>query len=120
MNTELLDLVRIANREFQEFISQVTLKGAKALESPGGVRRLEKIRLRLAQISQHLATLSKSSPPKAEVAYVVLKYRETLRTLGAVMQTLNFSLLAEKSRLEQVRGNLQAARAWATSFREIS
>jgi hypothetical protein len=120
MDNELLDLVRIANREFQEFIGQVTLKGAKALESPGGVRRLEKIHLRLAQISQHLATLSKSPPRKAEAAYAVLKYRETLKTLGAVLETLHFSLLAEKSRLEQVRGNLQAASAWAKSLREIS
>jgi hypothetical protein len=36
------------------------------------------------------------------------------------MQTLQFSLLAEKSRLENVRANMQAARAWATSVRETA
>ena len=36
------------------------------------------------------------------------------------METLQFSLLAEKARLKDVRANMQAARAWATSLREIS
>ncbi|HMD83649.1 MAG TPA: hypothetical protein VKO18_02980 [Terriglobia bacterium] len=120
MNNELLDIMRIANREFQEFIDQVTQNGAQVVESRGAVRRLEKVDLRLKEVSKFLAAESRASAPGPEAAYEVLKYRETLKTLRNVMETLQFSLLAEKARLENVRANLQAACAWATSLREIS
>jgi hypothetical protein len=120
MNNELLDILRIANREFQEFIDQVTQNGAQVVESRGAVHRLEKVDLRLKQVSHRLAAGSKSPAPEPETAYEVLKYREKLKALRNAMETLQFSLLAEKARLENVRANLQSACAWATSLREIS
>ena|SRR5271157_4683875 len=120
MNSELLDVIRIANREFQEFIDQVSQNGAKVVESRGAVRRLGKVDLRLKQVSKYLAGGSKSSASSPESAYEVVKYRETLKTLRSVMETLQFSLLAEKARLENVRANLLAARAWATSLQDVS
>ena len=120
MNDELLDIIRIANREFQEFIDQVAQNGAKVVESRGAVRRLEKVDLRLKQVSKYLAAGSRPSAQAPEASYETLKYRETLKTLRSTMETLQFSLLAEKARLENVRANLQAACAWATSLREIS
>ena len=120
MNNDLLDIIRIANREFQEFIDQVAQSGAQVVQSRGAVHRLEKVDLRLKQVSQHLAADSKPPTPGPEAAYEVLKYRETLKALRNVMEVLQFSLLAEKARLENVRANLQSARAWATSLREIS
>jgi len=120
MNNDLLEVMRIANREFQEFIEQVAQSGAQVVESRGAVRRLEKVDLRLKQVSQHLAAGSKSSTLEPEAAYEVLKYRECLKTLRNVMETLQFSLLAEKARLDNVRANLQSACAWATSLRDIS
>jgi len=120
MNNELLDIIRIANREFQEFIDQVAQNGAKVVESRGAVRRLEKVDLRLQQVSKYLAAESRPSAQAPEAEYEVLKYRENLKSLRSVLETLQFSLLAEKARLENVRANLQAACAWATSLREIS
>ncbi len=120
MNHELLDVMRIANREFQEFIDQVTQNGAQVVESRGAVRRLEKVDLRLQQVSRHLEAGSKSSALEPESAFEVLKYRENLKALRNVMETLQFSLLAEKARLENIRANMQAACAWAASVREIS
>ncbi len=120
MTDEPLDIIRVANREFQEFIDQVAQNGAKVVESRGAVGRLDKINLRLQQVSKFLAGGSKSSLHAPEVACEVLKYGESLQALRSVMQTLQFSLLAEKSRLENARANLQAACAWATSLREIS
>ena len=120
MDNELLDIIRIANREFQEFIDQVAQNGAKVVESRGAVRRLEKVDLRLKQVSEHLASAVKTSAQEPEAAYELLKYRENLRTLRNVIETLQFSLLAEKARLENVRANMQSACAWATSLREIS
>src|SRR5208282_1555912 len=105
MNNQLLDILRIANREFQEFIDQVTQKGAQVVESRGAVRRLEKVNLRLKQVSQHLAAGSKSPAPEPEAAYEVLKYREKLKALRNAMETLQFSLLTEKARLDNVRAN---------------
>ncbi len=120
MNNGLLDVIRIANREFQDFIEQVRQSGAKVVESRGAVRRLDKIDLRLKQVSEFLVAGARSSAQQPETAYEVLKYRENLKTLRSVMETLQFSLLAEKARLENVRANLQSACAWATSLREIS
>jgi hypothetical protein len=120
MNNELLDIIRIANREFQEFIDQVAENGSKVVESRGAVRRLDKVDLRLKQVSQSLAANSRSSVGVPEAAYELLKYRDNLKALRGVMETLQFSLLAEKARLENVRANLQSACAWATSVREIS
>jgi hypothetical protein len=120
MNNELLDVIKIANREFQEFIDQASQEGTKVVESRGAFRRLEKVDVRLQQVSQYLGALSGDSAPTPEEAYEFLKYRESLRTLRSTMETLQFSLLAERSRLENVRANMQAACAWATSVREIS
>jgi len=120
MNNELLDIIRIANREFQEFIDQVAQNGAKMVESRGAVRGLDKVDLRLKLVARYLAAESRSAAKAPEDAYEVLKYGENLKTLRRVMETLQFSLLAEKARLENVRANLQAACAWATSLRAIS
>jgi hypothetical protein len=120
MNNELLDIIRTANREFQEFIDQVSQNGAKVVETRGAMRRLEKVDLRLKHVSKCLAAVSKPSMESPEAAYQVLKYRENLKTLKNIMETLQFSLLAEKARLENVRANMQAACAWAESVREIS
>ena len=120
MNDELLELMRTANREFLEFIDQVAEKGAKAVASRGAARRLEKVDLRLQQIGEYLGATPKSFAQKPEAAYEVLKYRDTLKALRGVMETLQFSLLAEKARLENAKANLQAACAWANSLREIS
>jgi hypothetical protein len=120
MNNELLDIIRIANREFQEFIDQVAQNGARVVESRGAVRRLGKVDLRLKQVSEYLATGARASAEEPEAAYEVLKYRENLKILRNVIERLQFSLLAEKARLENVRANMQSACAWAASVREIS
>lgn len=120
MSSDLLDVLRNANREFQEFIDQVSQNGAKVVESRGAIRRLEKVNLRLAQVSEHLTSIPRLSAHQAEAAYQVMKYRNNLKTLQTVLETLQFSLLAEKARLENLRANLQSACAWATSVREIS
>jgi hypothetical protein len=119
MNNELLDVIRVANREFQEFLNLFAQNGEKVVESRGAARRLTKVDLRLKQVAKSLAE-SKPFAQAPEAAYEVLKYGENLKALRSVMETLQFSLLAEKARLENVRANLQAARAWATSLREIS
>lgn len=120
MNNRLLDVVRIANRDFQEFIDQVAQSGEKVVEPRGAVRHLTKVDLRLKQVSKILAADSRSSLQAPEAAYEVLKYQENLKTLRHIMETLQFSLLAEKARLENIRANMQAACAWATALREIS
>jgi hypothetical protein len=120
MGTELLEVIRDANREFQEFIEKVSQDGAKVVESRGAARRLEKLDLRLKQVSQHLDSASPSAAHQPEAAYQFMKYRENLKTLRNILETLQFSLLAEKARLESTRANMQAACAWASSVREIS
>jgi predicted nucleic acid-binding Zn-ribbon protein len=120
MTDDLLDAIRAANREFQEFIDQVAQSGAEVVESRGALRRLEKVQSRLREVAQYLAEEARSPARSPEAAYEILKYRENLKTLRSVMETLQFSLLAEKTRLENIRANLQAARAWAASLRELS
>jgi len=120
MSNELLDGIRSANREFQEFIDQVSQNGAKVVESRGAERRLGKVDRRLQHVAKLLAAHSPSSMKEPEAAYEILKYQETLKALRNVMGTLQYSLLAEKARLDNVRSNMRAASAWAASVREYS
>ena len=120
MNGSLLDIMRIANREFQDFLDDIAQSGEKVVGSHGALRRLTKIDLRLKQVSRLLAAETKFFAQTPDAAYEVLKYRDILKSLRSAMETLQFSLLAEKARLENVRANLQAACAWATSLRELS
>jgi len=120
VHKELLDIMRIANREFQEFIDQVRENAGRVAESRGAVRLLEKVDLRLKQVSKYLTAGFSSATQSPEAAYELRQYGENLKTLRSVVEALQFSLLAEKARLENVRGNMQAACAWATSLREIS
>ena len=120
MADELLDVIRTANREFQEFVAQASESGAKAGRIREAAHRLEKVDLRLKQVAACLAAGSRSAAQGSEAAYELVKYRENLKTLRTVMETWRFSLLAEKAHLENVRINMQAACAWAASLREIS
>ena len=120
MNEEFLEVMRNANREFQEFMDEVSRSGAGVVASHGAFRRLEKVDLLLRQVSQCLTSASRASADTPEVALVVLKYRENLKALRNIMETLQFSLLAERSRLENLRANMQSACAWAATLREIS
>jgi len=119
MTGELVENIRTANREFREFIDQAAQRSAKGVESRWVVRRLQGITLRLAQISEYLAA-SRPIMPAADAADDVRKYTENLKALRAVLETLQFSLLAEKARLETARANLRAACAWAMSLHNIS
>ena len=120
MDDQLLGIVRIANREFQDFVDLASKNNAKVVAARGAIRRLEKVNHRLQQITQLLAAQPRSLEPTPDEAYQLLKYRENLKALHGVMETLQFTLLAEKARLENVRANMQAACAWAASLQEIS
>lgn len=120
MDNELLDAIRIANREFQEFIEKVSEGGAKVVASRGALQRLCKLDQRLQQVGQQLDSASQVGAHHPEAAYQLMKYRENLKTLRTLLETLQFSLVAEKARLESLRANMQAACAWATSVRDIS
>lgn len=120
MSSALLDNVRLANREFQEFIEQVSKDGAKVVESRGALRRLAKVARRLEQVGEDLASAAHSTGHHPEAAYQMMKYRENLKSLRNVLETLQVSLLAERARIEHLRANMQAACAWASSLRDIS
>ncbi len=120
MNNELLIAIRLANREFQELIEQVAKNGGISVGSRGAIRRLGNVGLRLKAVSKCLSAGFKLSAQTRETDYEIVIYRDNLKTLRGAMETLQFSLLAEKARLENARGNLRAAGAWAASLREIS
>ena len=120
MRSELVDVIQIANREFQDFIDQVSESGAKVVEDRGAMRSLAKVNLRLQSVAKCLAASSKSSVKAPDAAHEILKYRENLKTLRNVIEKLQLSLLAEKGKIENLRANMRAARAWAAAVREIS
>jgi hypothetical protein len=120
MDGEFLDVIRIANREFQEFIDLVSQDGAKVVETRGAMRRLSRVDLRLKHVGKCLDSASRSTVEAPDAAYQVLKYRENLKALKSIMENLQFALLSEKARLDNARANMQAACAWAASVREIS
>jgi len=120
MTRELMENIRTANSEFQEFIDQAVQDQAKGVASRRMVTRIDRINLRLAHVSKVVATESKPIIPLAEAVDSIRSYRETLKSLRAVLETLQFSLLIEKARLDSARANLHAACAWAASLRDLN
>jgi hypothetical protein len=120
MKAEFVDVVRTANREFRELIEELSRNEMQFMRSRGAVRRLEKVSIRLSQVESYLTQRPKSSGRAAESEYEILKYRENLKALKTAFETLQYSLLVEKSRLDNARSNLQAAHAWADSVRQLS
>jgi hypothetical protein len=120
MSDRFLEIIRMANREFQEFIDEVAKNGAKVAKTRGAVRRLEKVAHRLSHVDGFLAQRAGPNLGGAESEFEILKYRENLKALKGVLETLQYSLLVEKSRIENTRANVQAASAWAQSLRQTS
>ena len=84
------------------------------------MRGLENINSCLKHVAQQFGADFQLFEREPAAAYEIMKYRETLLALRRHIESLEFSLLAERDRLERVRTNLQSVRAWATSLREIS
>lgn len=120
MNTRLLEVIRIANREIQELIDEVSQKGAKIVECRGALRRLGRLSLRLKQVDHYLAGGPKPAAKLAESEGEILEYKENLKALKTALETLQLSLAARKSHLENVRRNLEAASSWVASLRQTS
>ncbi len=117
MSSELLDSIRSANREFQEFIAMVSSDGGDGKEIKKAISRLARVHLRLKHISKCLALPLTFPLESVDVAEEVQRYGENLKDLKSFIEALQASLLAEKSRLDGARSNLQAARSWAESVR---
>jgi len=120
MKSELLQVIRTANREFQLFIGQGTPDLAKRPQARGANERLERINFCLKQVAQQMSADFGAAPREPSAAYETMKYRENLLALRRHIESLEVSLLAERDRLESVRANVRSARAWAAALREIS
>lgn len=119
MDARLVNAVRIANREFQDFIDAVANDGPNIAKSAEAVRRLRKIARRLSQVDRYLAH-PKASPATPDSEHEILQYRENLKALKKAIETLQYALLAEKSQIENTRANMKSASAWAHSLRQTS
>jgi hypothetical protein len=119
MDTRLVKTVRIANREFQEFVDEIAKVGPNIAKTGEAVRRLQKIARRLSQVDRYLAN-PRPLPATPESEYEILQYKENLKALKRAFETLQYALLAEKSQIENTRANMKAAKAWAHSLRETS
>ncbi len=119
MNDEMMNALEAASREFQDFVGQVSRAAANPAALPGVVSGLGRIGFRLKHVSKCLAAAPQPFE-KGSTDDAVLTYCENLQALKASVEILRSKLLAERARLEKVRGNLKVARAWATSVRETS
>jgi hypothetical protein len=120
MDSKLRDIIRIANREFQEFIGEVSQNSLKGAELRGAARRLRKVALRLKQVDRYLTERAGSATNALQSEQEFLTYAENLKALRGVLETLQSSLLAQKSSSDNVHANLRAASAWAASLRQTS
>jgi hypothetical protein len=120
MNRELLQVIRTANREFQRFIQQVAPNLATLVQARGASERLGNLNSCLKCVAQQFGADVQLFESEPAGAHEIMQYRENLLALRRHLGSLQFSLLAERDRLEGARANLQSARAWAASLREIS
>jgi len=115
MASELLRCLRLANREFQEFID-----GPQQSSPLHAVAQLERINTHLAQVARGLSPLPQFSPQQAELAIELVKYRQTLQSLSAALAALQSSLQSEKTRIESLSRDTRSAAAWAKSIRIVN
>ena len=81
MNNELLDSIRAANREFQEFIEVASPKGREWAKFETAIPLLSRVHFRLKHISKCLAANPTSYLESPESADEVEQYRKNLRAL---------------------------------------
>jgi len=120
LQATILQVIRIANREFQDFAERFSEQDPAYGQYAEAARRLGKVSLRLKQVERVLARRAEGDQEEPELDQAVLEYGENLKALKKIVENLELMLLARKSRFEDARAHLQAANAWATSMRQIS
>ncbi len=120
MNARLLDVVRIANREFRDFVATFSEQGPGHGQYAEAARRLGRVSLRLKQVERVLADGAKRHSEQAGAEQELLDYEQNLMALKRIVEGLESMLLERKSRFEDIRAHLHAANAWASSLHQIS
>ena len=119
MDEALLESVRAANQELQQFI-ELACPDGKRREVEDTVRRLSRVHLRLKHVSKCHAAAPRSFLESCSEGGEIQKYRDNLVALKRIVEKLQAFLLAERVRLNHRRFNVQAASAWADATRACS
>ena len=119
MDEALLESVRAANQELQQFI-ELACPDGKRREVEDTVRRLSRVNLRLKHVSKCHAAAPRSFLESCSEGGEIQKYRDNLVALKRIVEKLQAFLLAERVRLNHRRFNVQAASAWADATRACS
>jgi len=120
MDNTLLDVIRTANREFRNFFEEISRTDISVMKSSSAPGRIEKIGRRLEQVGEILARTPRVSDLPSDGSREIAKYEENLKQLRTSLESIQYSLLVERSHLENVRANLRAASAWAASLKETA
>lgn len=120
VDAKLLEAVRTANREFRDFVEKFSEPSLTQGQCTEAARRLGRISLRLKQLERLLARRAEGDREANDINQAIVEYQENLKALKGIVETLQSSLLERKSRFEDAHTHLQAARAWATSLRQIT
>jgi HPt (histidine-containing phosphotransfer) domain-containing protein len=120
MPTTLLNLIRIANREFRDFFEEVS-RVATGVERPSvAFVRIQQVARRLEQVGKLLERPLRLADWTGFAGREIAEYQENLRRLRNALETIQYALLAERSHLQNVWANLQAASAWAATLKQTS
>jgi len=115
-----LEKLRLANREFREFVEEVSKHGASPGQPRLALGRIEHISATLVQVGQHLKQALRTPEHSEEFRRELQQYEERLREMKGVLERLQYSLLVERARMQEIRAHLEAASAWAAPLRQTS
>lgn len=119
MPAEFVQLIRAVNGELRGFLHSTAPNDP--LSDPAVTsEQIQRLTKRLEQVGEQLS-LGRALPPARQAAGVqaeIAQYVENLKKLRSAVETFQSSLLVRRSQLQADQKHLQAASAWATSYKE--
>jgi ubiquinone biosynthesis protein UbiJ len=117
MPAEFVQLIRAVNGELRGFFHSAGT--ADSSDTALGSEQIERLTKRLEQVGEQLGRALPSAQQTAEGRAEMAQYARNLKKLRSAVETFQSSLLVQRSQLQTDQKHLQAASAWATSYKEI-
>ncbi len=117
MPTKFVQLIRAVNGEFRGFFHSAG--PADSSDTALGSEQIERLTKRLEQVGEQLGRALPPAQQTAEGRAEIAQYVENLKKLRSAVEAFQSSLLVRRSQLQADQKHLQAASAWATSYKEI-
>lgn len=117
MPAEFVQLIRAVNGELRGFFHSAAPNDPLS-DTALSSEQIERLTKRLEQVGEQLGRALPPAQQTAEGRAEIAQYVQNLKKLRSAVETFQSSLLVRRSQLQADQKHLQAASAWATSYKE--